>query len=306
MVRWQSHPTRNKKMKKIVTLTALLTTAMFAQLNVATTYNYLGKVTQRIGGDLVKVDVLASPKLDPHFITPKPSLIGKLRREDLLIINGGQLEIGWVPPLLRSANNSKIQNGGSGFLDVSRAVTLMDKPANVSRSMGDVHPGGNPHFATNIDNIVPVAELISMKLSQLDPSHKATYNKNFEQFKTKMEELSSKLKKEYASCQGKKVVQYHELFNYAIDFYGMEKVGNIEPLPGISPSSKHTLELINTMKEQKITTILQDVYHEKKTAKFIASKTGAEVKVVPHDVGAVEGTDTLEDFYTTIGKELCQ
>jgi len=293
-------------MKKIITLTTLLTTAIFAQLNVATTYNYLGKVTKRIGGDLVKVDVLASPKLDPHFITPKPSLIGKLRREDLLIINGGQLEIGWIPPLLRSANNSKIQNGGSGFLDVSRAVTLIDKPANVSRSMGDVHPDGNPHFATNIDNIVPIAELISMKLSQLDPTHQATYNKNFEEFKGKMEELSSKLKKEYASCQGKKVVQYHELFNYAIEFYGIKKVGDIEPLPGISPSSKHTLELINTMKEQNVKTILQDVYHEKKTAKFIASKTGATVKIVPHDVGAVEGTDTLEDFYTTIGKELCQ
>ena len=293
-------------MKKIITLTPLLTTAIFAQLNVAATYNYLGEVTQRIGGDLVKVDVLASPKLDPHFITPKPSLIAKLRREDLLIINGGQLEIGWIPPLLRSANNSKIQSGGSGFLDVSGAVTLIDKPTNVSRSMGDVHPDGNPHFMTNIDNIIPIAELISMKLSQLDPSHKATYNKNFEEFKSKMEELSKQLKKEYASCQGKKVVQYHELFNYALEFYGVESVGNIEPLPGISPSSKHTLELINTMKEQKVTTILQDVYHEKKTAKFIASKTGAEVKVVPHDVGAVEGTDTLEDFYTTIGKELCQ
>ena len=305
-MRWQSHPTRNKKMKKILTLTTLLTTAIFAQLNVATTYNYLAEVTKRVGGDLVKVDVLASPKLDPHFITPKPSLIAKLRREDLLIINGAQLEIGWIPPLLRSANNSKIQNDGSGFLDVSRAVTLIDKPANVSRSMGDVHPDGNPHFALNIDNIIPIAELISMKLSQLDPNNQATYSKNFEEFKGKMEELSSKLKKEYASCEGKKVVQYHELFNYAIEFYGMKKVGNIEPLPGISPSSKHTLELIKTIKEQNVKTILQDVYHEKKTANFIATKTGAKVKVVPHDVGAVDGTDTLEDFYTTIGKELCQ
>ena len=302
----QDKKIKEQKMKKILTLTTLLTTAMFAQLNVATTYNYLGKVTKRVGGDLVKVDVLASPKLDPHFITPKPSLIGKLRREDLLIINGGQLEIGWIPPLLRSANNSKIQNGSNGLLDVSGAVTLIDKPKNVSRSMGDVHPDGNPHFATNIDNIIPIAELISMKLAQLDPSNQATYAKNFKTFKTQMEQLSTKLKKEYASCEGKKVVQYHELFNYALNFYGVENIGNIEPLPGITPSSKHTMELINAMKEQKVTTILQDVYHEKKTAKFIASKTGATVKIVPHDVGAVDGTNTLEDFYTTIGKELCQ
>ena len=305
-MRWQSYPTRNKKMKKILTLTILLSTVIFAQLNVATTYNYLGEVTKRIGGDLVKVDVLSSPKLDPHFITPKPSLIAKLRGEDLLIINGGGLEMAWILPLLRSANNGKIKSGGRGFLDVSGAVTLMDKPVTISRSMGDVHADGNPHFALSIENIVPIAELINMKLSQLDPTHQATYNKNFEQFKGKMEELSRQLKKEYASCQGKKVLQYHELFNYALDFYGVESVGNIEPLPGISPSSKHTLELINTMKEQKVTTILQDVYHEKKTANFIASKTGAELKVVPHDVGAVEGVDTLEEFYTTIGKALCQ
>jgi len=293
-------------MKKTILLSLLLTSSIFAQLNVATTYNYLGEVTKAIGGDLVKVDVLASPKLDPHFITPKPSLIGKLRREDLLIMNGGQLEIGWLPPLLRSANNSKIKNGAQGFLDVSGAVTLMDKPQNVSRSNGDVHPDGNPHFALNIENIVPIAELISMKLAQVDPSNADKYNKNFEAFKSKMETLATKLKEQYASCQGKKVVQYHELFNYAMDEYGLNKAGNIEPLPGISPSSKHTLELINLMKEQKVTTILQDVYHEKKTAQFIASKTGATVKIVPHDVGAVEGTETLENFYETIARELCQ
>ena len=293
-------------MKKIITLTTLLTTAIFAQLNVATSYNYLGKVTKRIGGNLVKVDILASPKLDPHFITPKPSLIGKLRREDLLIINGGQLEIGWIPPLLRSANNPKIQNGSNGLLDVSGAVMLIDKPKNVSRSMGDIHPDGNPHFATNIDNIIPIAQLISMKLSQLDPSNQVTYAKNFETFKTQMEQLSTKLKREYASCHGKKVVQYHELFNYALDFYGVDSVGNIEPLPGITPSSKHSMEIINTMKNQKVTTILQDIYHEKKTANFIANKTGATVKIIPHDVGAVDGANTLEDFYTTIGKAICQ
>ena len=299
-------PYKEQKMKKILTLTTLLTTAIFAQLNVATTYNYLGEVTKQIGGNLVKVDVLASAKLDPHFITPKPSLIAKLRREDLLIINGGGLEMAWILPLLRSANNGKIKSGGRGFLDVSGAVTLMDKPVTISRSMGDVHADGNPHFAMNIENIIPIAELISMKLSQLDPSHQVSYNKNFEQFRSKMKELSSQLKKEYVSCQGKKVIQYHELFNYALDFYRVESVGNIEPLPGISPSSKHTLKLINNINEQKVTTILQDVYHEKKTANFIASKTGAELKVVPHDVGAVEGTDTLEDFYRTIGKALCQ
>jgi len=293
-------------MKKILFTTLLLTSSIFATVNVATTYNYLGEVTKAIGGDLVKVDVLANPKLDPHFITPKPSLIGKLRKEDLLIINGGQLEIGWLPPLLKSANNSKINNGGSGFLDVSGAVTMMDKPASVSRAYGDVHPDGNPHFAVDINNITPIAELISMKLAQIDPANSAKYSANFNTFKSHIEELKTKLEPISKGCQGKKVVQYHELFNYAIAALGAKKVGDIEPLPGIAPSSKHTLELINLIKDQKITTILQDVYHEKRTAKFIADKTGATVKIVPHDVGATDTSDTLDSFYTEVATQICQ
>jgi zinc/manganese transport system substrate-binding protein len=292
-------------MRKIVLIT-LLTTAIFAKLNIATTYNYLGEVAKSIGGDLVKVTVLSNPKLDPHFITPKPSLIGKLRREDLLIINGGQLEIGWLPPLLKSANNANINAGGKGFLDVSGAITFIDKPATLSRAYGDVHPDGNPHFVTDINNIIPIAKLISMKLSLLDPSNKSTYSKNYNEFASKIDRLKSELESKYSSCRGKKVIQYHELFNYALKSYGVEGVATIEPLAGISPSSKHTLEVINIIKEQGIKTILQDVYHEKRTAKFIANKSGAEVRLVPHDVGAVDGADTIESFYKIVANKICQ
>jgi zinc/manganese transport system substrate-binding protein len=291
-------------MKKTLFITLLLTTAIFAKLNIATTYNYLGEVTKAIGGDKVKVTVLANPKLDPHFITPKPSLIGRLRRVDLLIINGGQLEIGWLPPLLKSANNSKINAGASGFLDVSGAITFIDKPQSVSRAYGDVHPDGNPHFATDIHNITPIAKLISMKLSLLDSANKSTYEQNYQTFANRMEKLTKKL--ENQECKSKKVVQYHELFNYALKAYEVENIINIEPLPGITPSSKHTLKVINSIKEQNIKTILQDVYHEKKTAQFIADKTGATVSIVPHDVGAVEGADTLESFYTMVAQRICQ
>ena len=293
-------------MKKTILITLLLTTAIFAKLNVATTYSYLGEVTKAIGGDEVQVTVLANPKLDPHFITPKPSLIGKLRRVDLLIINGGQLEIGWLPPLLKSANNSKINSGASGFLDVSGAVTLIDKPTSVSRAYGDIHPDGNPHFATDINNIIPIAKLISMKLSILDPTHKSIYKANYKQFATKIGKLKDELESKYSNCSDKKIIQYHELFNYALKAYSVKSVATIEPLPGITPSSKHTLEVINLIKEQNIKTILQDVYHEKKTAKFIADKTGAKVSIVPHDVGAINGADSLESFYTMVAQRICQ
>ncbi len=292
-------------MRKIL-LTILFTTAIFAKLNVAVTYNYLGEVTKAIGGDLIDVTLLSSPKLDPHSITPKPSLIAKLRRADLLIINGGQLEIGWLPPLLKRANSSKINAGGIGFLDVSGAVELIDKPKSVSRAYGDIHPDGNPHFALDINNIIPIAKLISMKLSQLDPKNSSTYKSNYNSFSSKMETISNSLKEKYKSCQGKKVIQYHKLFNYALRAYGVESLATIEPLPGISPSSKHTIKVINLIRENGIQTILQDVYHEKKTAKFIADKTGAKVNIVPHDVGAISEADNLEDFYKIVAKRICQ
>ncbi len=292
-------------MRKIL-LTILFTTAIFAKLNVAVTYNYLREVTKAIGGDLVDVKVLSSPKLDPHFITPRPSLIAKLRRADLLIINGGQLEIGWLPPLLKRANSSKINVGGIGFLDVSGAVELIDKPKSLSRAYGDIHPDGNPHFGLDINNIIPIAKLISMKLSQLDPKNSSTYNNNYNSFSSKMETLANSLKEKYNSCRGKKVIQYHKLFNYALRAYGVESLATIEPLPGISPSSKHTVEVIKLIRENGIKTILQDVYHEKKTAKFIADKTGAKVNIVPHDVGAISEADNLEDFYKIVGRRICQ
>lgn len=292
-------------MKKIFLLTLVTTVTLFAQIKVATTYSYLGEITKKIGKNLVQVDVLADPKLDPHFITPKPSLIAKLRREDLLIINGAQLEIGWLPPLLRSANNPKILPNQKGFLDVSKIINMINKPASVSRSFGDVHPDGNPHFGLDIHNVLDIAELISMKLSQIDPQNTDAYRDNFIKFKEEFTPLIASLDKKMQKCNAKKVVQYHELFNYVLNSYKLISVATIEPLPGISPSSKHVMQLINIIKKQNIKTILQDVYHERKTAKFIASKTDAKLEIIPHDVGSMNKTDTLEDFYKTIADKLC-
>lgn len=292
-------------MKKILLLTSLLTTMLFASLRVDTTYSTMGLITQKIGGDLVKVTVLGSSKYDPHFIVPKPSLISKLRRADLLIINGGGLELGWLPPLLRAANNAKIQNGMAGLLDMSHYISMIDVPSSVSRAFGDVHAQGNPHFSTDPHQVLVMAKAIKEKLIQLDPENETTYQTNFDAFTTKWQKYLQSFDTKMQTCPTKKVVQYHELYNYFLKRYDIQNIGNIEPLPGISPSSKHTLALIMSMRQNHVKTILQDVYHEKKTAKFIASKTGAKVQVIPHDIRSVKGSNTLEEFYNIIGKRIC-
>ncbi len=278
---------------------------LFAKLNIITTYAYLGEVVKAIGGERVKVDVLADSRFDPHFITPKPSLILKVKRADLLVINGAQLEIGWLPPLLRAAQNPKVKLGSKGFLDVSHIVTMIDKPKRVSRAMGDVHPDGNPHFSLDPHNIVDIAKLIEAKLVQIDTIYAAVYKNNLEKFLKRWQIFLDEFDAKMAECKTKKVVQYHELFNYFLHRYDIKNIGNIEPLPGITPSSKHTLELIMLMRQESVKKILQDVYHERKTARFIAKKTGAKVVIMPHDVGAVKSSDTLESFYKTIADRVC-
>ncbi len=292
-------------MKKIALLTVLLTTLAFARVNVDTTYSTLGAVAKKIGGDNVKVVVLGSPKYDPHFIVPKPSLLSKLRRADLLIMNGGGLELGWLPPLLRNANNPKIRNGAKGFLDMSHFVHMIDVPTSVSRAFGDVHAQGNPHYSTDPHVVLIMAKAIEKKLAQIDPSHETAYKTNLANFTKEWQAYLTKYDANMQMCKTKKVVQYHELFNYFLREYNIKSYGTIEPLPGIAPSSKHTLALIQTMRENGVKTILQDVYHERKTAKFIAAKTGARVAIIPHDLGA-DGSKTLQEFYNKIANRICK
>ena len=292
-------------MKKIATLLLLFSSLAFASVRVETTFSSFGAISKKIGGDLVHVHVLASPKYDPHFIVPKPSLLSKLHRADLLIMNGGGLELGWLPPLIRGANNPKIQNGAKGFLDISHFIPMIDVPTSVSRGFGDVHAQGNPHFTTDPHMVLLMAKAIAQKLESIDSEHAKEYAKNLEIFVAQWQIFLTKYDAEMARCQDKKVVQYHELFNYFLQRYNYKSYGNIEPLPGIAPSSRHTISIINTMKKNKVKLILQDVYHERKTAKFIAEKTGAKVVLIPHDIGA-DGSKTLEGFYNTIAKNICR
>jgi zinc/manganese transport system substrate-binding protein len=293
-------------MKKILLITLILSSGLFASMRVDTTYSTLGAITQEIGGDLVDVTVLGSSKYDPHFIVPKPSLIAKLNRADLLIMNGGGLELGWLPPLIKSANNAKIQPGASGFLDMSHFITFIDKPASVSRGFGDIHAAGNPHYSCDPYMVLTMAQVIANKLAYLDPHNASQYKSNLENFLLHWKKYLKNYDIKMQTCRDKNIVQYHELFNYFLRRYNFTSYANIEPLPGIAPSSKHTMQVIETIKEHDIKTILQDVYHERKTAAFIAGKTGAKVVLLPHDVGAIKGSETLESFYNMIANRLCK
>jgi len=291
------------KIMKRIFLTALILFAsvpLWAKLKVVTTYPYIKGLVTEIASSRASVQVLSSGKRDPHFITPRPSLIAKVRRADLVVINGAELEIGWLPPIIRDARNRKVRPGQKGFLDLSRQVKILDKPESVSRSQGDIHPSGNPHFSLDPANMLPLAKSIARRLSALDPSGRSHYNRNLAAFTSRWRQNLLRWKKRMGAMKGKKVIQYHKQFDYFYRRYGINAVMEIEPLPGIPPTSGHIVRVIRRVKQGDIALIITDVYHSKKPAKLVAAKTGVKCIIMPHDIGSFRSIDSLENLFDDI------
>ena len=287
-------------MKILLTIAVLLNIA-FAQVKVAVTYTYIEDITKKIAGDLVDIKTLSKPKEDPHFVMARPSLIAKLRNADLLILNGAQLEIGWLPPLIKRANNRRVFEGGDGFLDLSNSIEMIDAHDSVSRADGDVHPDGNPHFILDPYNVPIVAKSIADKLSNIDSANSQKYQSNYKSFKESWDKKLLNWDEKMRPLKGMKVIEYHKIFDYFLKRYQMELVDTIEPIPGISPTSKHTIALIDKIKNTKEPIlIMHDVYHNKKASKLISAQTGIKVIDIPHDVNAISGANSIERLFKAI------
>ena len=181
----------------------VLPVAAQAKLKVVCTYPYIGDLARTIGGERVEVTVLAKGTDDPHFVVPKPSFLSKLRAADLLIVNGADLEVGFVPVLIRQSNNPKIQSPETGLLDLSRFVTLREVPAVLSRAEGDVHPQGNPHFHLDPHYVPLLARAVAERLSALDPSGGAIYQRLLAGFLNRWSEKQEEWDRRLAPLKGK-------------------------------------------------------------------------------------------------------
>jgi len=289
---------------RVLVLFLLFLSISLAQLKVVATYPWIGELVREIGKDRVSLYVIAKGTEDTHFVVPKPSHIAKMRDADLLIVQGASLEEGFLPSLLQQSNNPKIQPGRQGYLDLSQFVELIEKPVNISRAMGDVHPEGNPHYQLDPHNIPPLARAIAERLCQLDSPNCAHYRGNLEEFLKRWNARLTEWNREFAKLKGIKVIQYHKLYDYLLQRYRMVLVGTLEPLPGIPPTGKHIEGLIS--QAQGVKFILQDVYHEKRTAQFVAQRLNAKVVILPHDVGAVLEAKDLFSLFDEILRRLSQ
>jgi ABC-type Zn uptake system ZnuABC Zn-binding protein ZnuA len=297
-------------------------------LQVCATVPDLGNLAQEIGGDEVKVTVFAKSQEDPHFIEAKPSFIKALSQAHLFLQIGMELEIGYAPVLLQNARNSRVLIGAVGFLDCSKVITPMEVPTGiVDRSMGDVHPLGNPHYLLDPLNGLVVARLIRDRLIELRPERKPFFEERYAMLYRKIGDalVGEKLARKYEfeklailyeegkvepflkeqkgegslggwlgmmlAYRGSKVVADHNLWPYLAWRVGISLVGFLEPKPGISPTTKHLQALVEMMKAERVKVILSSPYFEVRYAQFVSKNTGAKIVPLAHQVGSRPSTD---------------
>jgi zinc/manganese transport system substrate-binding protein len=263
-----------------------------APITVVATTPDLASIAREIGGSAVDVKALAKPTEDAHFVDAKPSHIVTLNRADVLIEGGAELELGWLPPLLESARNSKIAAGAPGRIVASHGIKMLEIPATFDRSKGDVHALGNPHFLIDPLNAKIVAANIAEHLAQVDPKSAATYRSNLQAFESKVDAKLAEWQKQLAPYKGAKIVTYHKDFVYLAERFGLDIVGTLEPKPGIAPSPSHLATIISTMRSQNAHVILVQPYQNRKTAETVARQTEATVLDMPQQPGAAKDAST--------------
>jgi zinc/manganese transport system substrate-binding protein len=262
------------------------------QLKVVTSTTDLWDIARQVGGNRVAVTHIGEGYQDPHFIEAKPSFVLQLRKADVWAFVGLDLEIGWMPLLLDGARNPRIRQGGTGYLDVSQVIPVLDVGrGNIDRSQGDVHPLGNPHYWLDPENGKRIAELFRAKFTQLDPAGAAAYAANARAFNARLDAAARTWSPDLASIRDKPVVAWHTSWRYFAEYNGMNIVGFMEPKPGVPPSPSHLAGLINTMRRTGAKVIVMEPFYDRKMADFVASKTGAKVLVLPPSVGGIRGLD---------------
>lgn len=275
-----------------------------AKLNVFACEPEWGSLVQELAGDKVDVSVGTSALQDVHQIDAKPSLIAKVRRANLVVCTGADLEVGWLPQLIRQSGNQKIATGPGYFLAVSQVQTL-DKPTQLDRAAGDLHPQGNPHIQMDPYRVLKVAKALSARLSAMDTANAASYQQRFDDFSNRWKAATIRWEAKAAPLKGKKVVVHHISWVYLNKWLGLQQIGALEPKPGVPPTSGHLSSLISTTKSQGTYAIISAAYQDQKPARWLQERTGVPVVVLPYTVGGdAQSRDLFGFFDSTIDKLL--
>lgn len=287
------------------TLLLLVCNSAFAALNILACEPEWGALARELGGDKVSVRDATNAFQDPHRIEAKPSLIAQARKADLLVCTGSELEIGWLPLLLRQSGNPAIQPGKPGYFEAAPLVKRLEVPTRMDRADGDVHAGGNPHIQTDPRNISSVADALARRLAEIDSANAAYYQQRQSDFAQRWQAAIKRWETQAAPLKGTAVVVQHRGFPYLSNWLGLQEVAALEPKPGIEPSSAHLASVVETLKQKPARMVLRAAYNHERPSRWLAERTAIKVVELPYTVGgSTQANDLFGLFDDTIHRLL--
>jgi zinc/manganese transport system substrate-binding protein len=273
----------------------LATAPAHAVLNVLACEPEWASLVQELAGDRATVRSATTARQDPHRIEARPALLAQARRADLLVCTGAELETGWLPLLQRESGNAGIQPGQPGHFEAARFVALLEKPASVDRSMGDVHASGNPHIHLDPRNLLKVAEGLSARLASLDAANASHYAARQRDFAARMAAAMARWEREAAPLKGMRVLAHHRNWSYLAAWLQLTVVADLEPKPGIEPSAAYLAQLVDKLKAQPAKMVLRTPYQASRASEWIAERAAIPAVVLPFTIG---GSERAKDLFS--------
>ena len=294
-------------MKKILHafLLLLLSSNVYAALNVFACEPEWAALTQLLAGNQANIYTATGPLQDPHQVQARPSLIAKARSAQLLVCTGAELEVGWMPVVLRESGNSAIQPGSSGHFEAAQYVSMLEVPTRLDRADGDVHAAGNPHIQTDARNFLPIAEALSQRIIQLDPANTAYYQQQLATFNQQWHAAITKWEKQAAPLKSIPIIVQHRGFPYLNNWLGLKQVAELEPKPGMEPSAAYLGQVLSDLQQHPTRMVVRAAYQNERPSEWIAERAHIPAVVLPYTVGGTpEATDLFTMFDDTIQRLL--
>ncbi|MBK6289349.1 MAG: zinc ABC transporter substrate-binding protein [Gammaproteobacteria bacterium] len=266
-----------------------------AALNVLSCEAEWAALASEIGGKRLNVSSATTGQQDPHRIEARPSLIARVRNADLLVCTGLDLEAGWLPVLLQQSGNRRIQPGQPGNFVAGNLVPRLELPTQLDRAQGDVHGSGNPHIQLNPHNLVPVGEALATRLGELDPANAEAYRAAYADFRARLEFAMQRWEQQAVALNGVGVIAHHKDMVYLFDWLGMREIGNLEPKPGLEPSSAHLAALLQQLRQDPARMVLHTPYQSERASQWLSAQASIPAVMIPNTVG---GTDAATDLFT--------
>ncbi|GAL09111.1 zinc ABC transporter periplasmic-binding protein ZnuA [Vibrio astriarenae] len=241
-----------------------------------------------------KIYSATTVKQDPHFVQARPSLIAKMRQADMAMCSGAELEVGWLPMLQSRSSNKAVQNGADSMIFATDYVRMLDTHDHVDRSMGDIHAHGNPHVQFAAEDIIPLSRVVTERLKSVDPENAQSYQVNGMKFRSQWRKKLDDWQEKAAPLRGKQVVGYHENYRYLYAWLGIEQIADLEPKPGISPTTSH-LQSLTKLDADSFEAIIYSSYQDQRPGKWLQQRTDKPLIQLPSTVSEGQSLDALYD-----------